>query len=121
MSETSEERHAMIQSPRRGFFASLYDVSFRTFVTPAIIEVVYIIALVIVAIWSIAFLVSGFTPSYFVGAQPSAGSILLHIILTPIIFVLGSLAVRINLEFIMAVFRVAEKTAALREAQNVSL
>ncbi len=44
----------------------------------------------------------------------------MHIILTPIIFVLGSLAVRINLEFIMVVFRVAENTAALREAQNVS-
>lgn len=41
---------------------------------------------------------------------------MLHVVLAPIIFVLGSLAVRINLEFIMAVFRIAESTAALREA-----
>jgi len=112
----------MIQSERRGFFASLYDVSFRTFVTPAIVEVVYIIALIIVAIWSIVFLVSGFAPSngFDAAAGPSAGNIVLHIIVTPIIFLLGSLAARINLEFIMAVFRIAENTAALREAQDVS-
>jgi hypothetical protein len=81
----------MIQSERRGFFASLYDVSFRTFVTPAIVEVVYIIALIIVAIWSIVFLVSGFAPSngFDAAAGPSAGNIVLHIIVTPIIFFSG--------------------------------
>ncbi len=106
----------MIESDK-GFFASLYDLSFRTFVTPKIIQIVYVLSLAAVAIWSLVFLASGFAPSYgFLGGYsgPNAGSILLHIVLTPVIFVIGSLGARIYLEFIVAVFRIAENTEALR-------
>lgn len=54
----------MIENTPRGFFSALYDLSFYSFVTPKIIRVLYILALIIIGLWSISFLISGFTPSY---------------------------------------------------------
>lgn len=102
----------MVNSPS-GFFSSLYDLSFHTFITPKIIQVIYIIALIIAGLWSLAFLISGFLPGMF-GQGPSAISILLHIIGAPIIFVLCSIGTRVYLEFIIAVFRIAENTEAMK-------
>lgn len=109
----------MIQDAARGFFSSLYDFSFRSFVTPKIIQIIYFIALVFVALWSLAFLVGGFMPSYgmFGNEQPTALGILVHLIGAPIIFILGSLGARIYLEFIVAVFRIAENTESLRHRE----
>ncbi len=107
----------MNQSAAKGFLSSLYDLSFHAFITPKIIQIVYVLALVGVAMGSLAYLGSAFVPEYsFFGPpqEPSFGSILLHIILTPIIFVIGSIGARIYLEFIVAVFRIAENTESLR-------
>jgi len=101
----------------KSFLAALYDLSFHAFITPKIIQVVYFIALIGIGIGSLAYLGSAFMPEYsFFGPPqgPSFGGIILHIILTPIIFVLGSIAARIYLEFIVAVFRIAENTEGLR-------
>ena len=104
----------MVSSPK-GFFASLYDLSFDTFITPKIIQVVYIISLVVVGLWALLFLISGFAQPYgMFGGGPSAGSIIYHLIGAPIMFVLGSIGARIYLEFLMAVFRIAENTDPLR-------
>jgi len=100
----------------KGFFASLYDLSFHSFITPKIIQIIYIIALIGVGFWSLMFLVTGFTPSYgfFGNTSPSGGQILLHVIGAPVCFVLGSIGARIYLEFVIAVFRIAENTEVLR-------
>ena len=100
----------------KGFFASLFDLSFHRFVTPTIIQFVYLISLIGIAIWSFFVLVSYFVPSYglFGSLGPSAGGILLHLILAPITFILGAISARISLEFIVAVFRIAENTESLR-------
>ena len=101
----------------KDFLSALYDLSFHAFITPKIIQIVYVLALVGVAIGSLAYLGSAFVPEYsFFGPpqEPSFGGILVHVILTPIIFVLGSIAARIYLEFIVAVFRIAENTEGLR-------
>ena len=100
----------------KSFFEALYDLSFQTFVTPKIIRIVYVISLVLLAIWSFVFLVSGFMPSYglFGSSGPSFLGILLHVIGAVVLFVLGSLSARISLEFVMAVFSIAENTESLR-------
>ena len=107
----------MNQSAAKGFLSSLYDLSFHAFITPKIIQIVYVLALVGVAMGSLAYLGSAFVPEYSLFGppqEPSFGGILLHIILTPIIFVIGSIGARIYLEFIVAVFRIAENTEGLR-------
>ena len=108
----------MNQSQAKGFLSSLYDLSFHAFVTPKIIQIVYVLALICVALASLSYLVSAFVPhvSFFGGYEgPSFGGVILHIILTPIIFVIGSILARIYLEFIVAVFRIAENTESLRK------
>lgn len=106
----------MVQSPN-SFFASLYDLSFRNFITPKIIQIIYIIALVCIGLWALLFLFLGFIPQpslFGPSSGPSVGGILIHVIGAPIIFVLGSIIARIELEFIIAVFRIAENTEGLR-------
>ena len=101
----------------KGFLSALYDLSFHAFITPKIIQIVYAIALIGIAISSLAYLGSAFVPAYSLFGPPegpSFGGIVLHVILTPIFFVLGSIAARIYLEFIVAVFRIAENTEGLR-------
>jgi hypothetical protein len=103
----------VIQSQPRGFFASLFDLSFRSFVTPTIISVVYAIALILIAFWAIVYFASGFMPTYGLfglGSGPNAFTIFLHAIGAIVIFGVGALVARIQLEFVMAVFRIAENT-----------
>lgn len=103
------------QDASRGFFSSLYDLSFQKFVTPTIIQIIYILALIIIAIWSLVFLVAGFAPHFGYGyGGASAFSIVFHIVGAAVIFVVGSIVARINLEFLIAVFRIAENTESLR-------
>jgi hypothetical protein len=105
----------MVNSPS-GFFSSLYDLSFHSFITPKIIRVVYVIALIISGIWALLFLLSAFAPTLF-GQGPSAESILLHVIGAPILFVVWSIGARMSLELIMAVFNIAENTEAMKNRQ----
>lgn len=102
----------------RGFFSSLYDLSFHKFVTPAIIEIIYVISLIVLALWAIAFLIVGFVPHPFmIGyAYGSIGIFFMvfHVVGAIAIFILGSIAARISLEFVVAVFRIAENTESLR-------
>ena len=107
-----------MDSPVKDFFASLYDVSFRTFVTPKIVRVVYVIALTIIFLWSMSFLIAGFatTTTDFGSRAPEASTMLFHVVGAVGAFVVGSIAARINLEFVIAVFRIAENTDSLRGA-----
>lgn len=106
----------------RNFFAALYDLSFHAFVTPKIIRVIYVIALVVAALWSLTFLLTGLG-TLAAGAQYAqfggAGSMVffgfLQILAAPVGFVLASIVIRVYLEFAMAVFRIAENTEATRE------
>ena len=113
--------------PMSGFFRSLYDFSFDTFVTPKIIRVIYIIVLIVAAFWSLGILFAGFSTmslaSQFRGFGESPnGSIMfagfVQVIGAPVSFLLASIAARVSLEFTMAVFRIAENTDAMRRQQD---
>lgn len=102
----------MYQSPDRGFFAKVFDLSFRDFVTPTIISVVYVIVLMVLGLYALGIVWSGFeTASYFGYGGPSFGSVLLHLAGAALLFVVGAIIARVQLEFVMAVFKIAENTA----------
>jgi hypothetical protein len=100
------------------FFASLYDLSFHTFITPKIIQVVYVLCLIIIGLISLGFLLSGFRLAYVMynGYSSSDPTLIIigTLIVAPIIFVVGSIGARLSLEFVIAVFRIAENTESLR-------
>jgi hypothetical protein len=103
----------------RSFFASLYDLSFHTFITPKIIQGVYVLSLIIIGLMSLGFLLSGFRSAYVMynGYSSSDPSLIIigTLIVAPIIFVVGSIGARLSLELIIAVFRIAENTESLRQ------
>jgi uncharacterized membrane protein len=107
------KENAMVNTPQ-GFFSALYDLSFRSFITPKIVGIVYVLSLIVTALWAILYLIAGFAYAPYVGQ--SGGEILFHIVGAVLIFLVGSIGARIYLEFVLVVFRIAENTESLRDA-----
>jgi hypothetical protein len=87
-----------------GFFARLFDVSMKTFITPSIIKVLFILGLIAVSIFSLIILVAG--------AQADGGVVL--ILLAPLYWFIGVLYLRVILEVIVVLFRIEENTRGQR-------
>jgi hypothetical protein len=93
---------------QKGFFASLFDMSFTEFVTTRIIHVLYIIAIVLAGIGALTILGSGF-------ASGRGAGILGGLVLAPVMFLFWVLCARVWLEVIIVAFRIAENTGRLVE------
>ena len=82
----------------KGFFGSLFDYSFSSYITPRIIKVLYVLATVLVALWTLVIVLAAFRVS-------SGAGILTLLIIGPIYFVITMIWVRVSLEVISA-FRI---------------
>jgi hypothetical protein len=82
-----------------GFFGTLFDFSFSEFLTPKVIKVLYAIGLLLAAIGALVFIVAGF--------HRGAGVGIIFLVISPVVFVLYALAVRIYLEIMLVLFRIA--------------
>ncbi len=92
----------------KGFFGSLFDLSFTDFVTIRIIKILFVIAIILSGIIAVGVLVAGLAGGAWKG--------MLALIAAPIVFILYVLAARIWLEIIIVLFRIAENTGKLVEA-----
>lgn len=103
---------------RKGFFGSLFDLSFRHFVTGRVVSFLYVISLVFVvlnALFSAAYL------SVLLGAFLSAVAdspalawvvgILVFLILAPLLLLVSVVYVRVLLEIVVVLFRISDNTA----------
>lgn len=108
--------------PPKGFIAALYDLSFHTFITPKIIQIIYVIWLIGIALWALTFLIAGFAMqrSFYGEQSPNVLTILVHVVGAAVIFIVGSISARMTLEFVIAVFRIAENTDSLRRDTTVT-
>jgi signal transduction histidine kinase len=96
----------MNMSEKRGFFGSLFDLSFTEFVTTRIIKFLFVLAIIGSAIGALAIVIARFSSG-------AAGiSVLL---LSLVVFFLSVLFSRIWLELIIVLFRIAENTSRLVE------
>jgi len=89
----------------KGFLASLSDLSFSRFVTPSIIRVLYILALVVIGLIYLALLIAGLRAGVlpFLGALVFGGiGVLIEVLL-----------VRLWLELVVVLFRIEEHTAVI--------
>jgi hypothetical protein len=89
-----------VKAHASSFFAAMFDLSFREFITPRIIQVVFIVMLVIAALGVLSTIVAAFEG----GAL--AGVVIL--ILSPAIFLVAALFIRIYLEVVILLFRIYE-------------
>jgi len=90
------------------FFTSLFDFSFKRFITPSLIRVLYILSVVGAGLAAIGMILQGFRSGIVSG--------LIAVILAPIIFVVSVCLYRVLLETILNVFRIANYAAELARA-----
>ena len=84
----------------KGFFGALFDFKFEHFITPIIVKVVYILALVGLVIGWLVFLAVGF-------AQDATSGVIV-LVLGPIALVLYLAFIRMTLEFYLAIVRMSQ-------------
>jgi hypothetical protein len=95
----------------KGFFGALFDMSFSTWVTVRIIKVLYWLGLILLGLMTVM---------VFVGlAVESAAQAVLGLILAPIIFLIGAILLRVYLEVIIVLFRIADHTAEIAAASRL--
>ena len=90
---------------KRGFVASLVDLSFSEFVTTRLVPILYIIAVALAGILAVVVLLSGFMRGIVTG--------LISLVIAPLAFFLYVILARIWLELVIVLFRVAENTGEL--------
>lgn len=83
-----------------GLFGALFDFSFSRFVTTSFVKFIYGIGIAFVGILTLGFVAGGFLDS--------AGRGLVFLLLSPIFFLFFVIVLRIYLEIVIVVFRIAE-------------
>ena len=98
----------------KGFFRSLFDLSFSSLVTPKIIKIIYVLTLIGIGLLAILFIISAFNQSSGFGAVTL-------LILAPIFSLFYIVYARVFLEFFIAVFRMAETNAELVALKRIEM
>jgi hypothetical protein len=91
------------------FISMLFDFSFTEFITTKLIRVLYMIGILLVGLWCVALLLSSFSLG--------AGAGIVALLIIPIPFIFGVAVLRVQLELVMVVFRIADNTAAMAEGR----
>ncbi|HSW38495.1 MAG TPA: DUF4282 domain-containing protein [Acidobacteriota bacterium] len=91
-----------MQEQEKSFFSKLFDFSFREFVTPTVVGIVYGIMVVLAMIAALGFIVTGFGIKWYVG--------LLFLIVSPVVFLFLVILARLYLEIVVAMVRIAQNT-----------
>ena len=94
----------------QNFFNALFDFSFKEFVTVKIIKVIYAIGILFAAVGSLMLLIKGFQVNFLLG--------ILALVLTPVIFIIYTILVRVYLEIVIVLFRISEDVRKLAEAKK---
>ena len=98
----------------KGFWGSLFDLSFTDFITSKIIRVLYVLLIVAAALVTLVAIVTAFAKSALLG-------VLTLLILAPLGFFVAVICIRVYLEIIIVIFRIAENTAEIaRQKQTAS-
>ncbi len=85
----------------KNWINSLFDMSFSAFITTRVIKVIFIIGMVFAGLGVLALIGGGFASGFMRG--------LLMLVLSPVIFLIYVLFVRIWCEMIIVVFRIANR------------
>ncbi|MBD3287536.1 DUF4282 domain-containing protein [candidate division KSB1 bacterium] len=90
------------------FLSTLFDFSFSEFIAPKIIKILYGIGIFIVALGTLGVIFSGFSEGF--------GKGIFMLVVSPIIFLIYAILVRVSMEIIIVLFRIYEKMGLSEEA-----
>jgi hypothetical protein len=89
----------------KGYLSALFDISFNSLVTTRIVQFLYLVALVMTALFVLWLATLAF------GSSTAAG--VTFLIVSPIVFVLCATFARVYLETVIVLFKIAEHAAAI--------
>ena len=95
---------------RLGFLAALRDFSFCKFITTRVIKVLYGVGVILIGLSVIGMIITGFTGG-------SIATAVVKLILSPLIFLLAVIVLRVYLELILVVFRIEQNTQGLKKTE----
>jgi hypothetical protein len=87
------------------------DLSFKRFVTPRLVRMLYVLSLLAAAFYAFSYMFSGFTKGTFTG--------IFQMITAPLAFLLYLILARVTVELILAIFRIADRLAPMEEEPGV--
>ena len=93
---------------QKGFFRSLYDFSFASFITGRVLKVLYGL---VVALYSL-FAVLTF---FLLLVKGSAIGIVLAIVFVPLLYLVSLIGARVSFELLMVVFRIGDDVRQIAE------
>lgn len=111
--------HDDVSEVGRGFFAALFDLSFRTFITRRLASVFYLVGLMAIGIGFIVYLVNGIAGGIAVMPFSVGGgitAIVATLIIVPLLAFVSIIALRFVIEAVVALIAIAENTE--RTAQH---
>ena len=95
----------------KGFMAALFDYSFSSFVTPKIIKILYVLATIVISLWTLALVLAAFNAS-------SAAGLLVLIIVAPLFFLVSMIYARVLLEIVIVFFRINGNVQEIRDGRS---
>ena len=101
----------------KGFFGSLFDLSFQSLIATKVIKVLYVLSLTAIGLTAIVFAIAAFSRSAVLGAFTL-------LVLAPLVSLVYAIYTRVILELFMAVFRIVENgrdLLALARAQGMTV
>lgn len=90
----------------RGFFSSLFDLSFTSLITTKIIKFLYLISIVLIGLAALFFVLAAFH-------QSTGAGLLVLVIVAPLVSLFYLIYTRVFLELVIALFRIMENTAEM--------
>ncbi len=95
---------------RANFFASLFDFSFKTMITPTIVKVLYALVVAAAGLFALSLLLSGIAASRVGGVFG-----LLTILAAPVGFFFVVIYGRVMLEVVITFFKIGDDVSQIRE------
>jgi Domain of unknown function (DUF4282) len=90
----------------KGFFSALFDLSFKSYIFPKVIKILFVIVIILSALGAFGLIVESFIANVVLG-------ILAVIILAPLYFLLTVIFYRVIFEVVSAVFTIAENSTKM--------
>lgn len=103
-----------METSAKGFFATLFDLEFKNFITVKFVKFIYIALIVFIVLTAFVY----FVFILLTGFQTDAGGIiaLLAVIGVPLVTLIYIVLLRVLLESVVVFFRIGENTSAMAAA-----
>lgn len=89
----------------KGLVGLLFDFGFTDFITTKLIKVLYIVGTGLIGIFSLGLMFTSFSQGAATG--------IIGVVLAPVAFLFGVAFLRVQLELVMVMFRIADSTSAM--------